>query len=248
MVLLFLLETGGFSLDPDSRETRRWVEFLLGERAGQTTAALNNARIYVPSFKRIFAREGVPEDLVWLALIESSFRHDPTSPSFAQGMFQFKKETARAFGLRVDRRVDERNEPQKAARAAARYLEYLYGKFGDWDLVLAAYNLGEGDLRRTMARVGATTWRDVYPYVRKDTQDYVGKVKAAAVVGNAHLSENPTDMQPKATYRVRKGDTLFAIAKRFGVSLDALREANHLTDNTIFPGQILLVPAQAVKR
>jgi len=241
LLLPFLLGTGGFALEPESPETRRWITFLRVERAAQTAAALNNARIYVPGFKRVFARHGVPEDLVWLALIESSFRYDPTSPTRAQGMFQFKKETARAFGLRVDRRVDERNEPQKAVRAAARYLVYLHEKFRDWDLVLAAYNLGEGDLRRTMQRHGAKSWEAVYPFVREETQNYVGKVKAAAVIGNAHLAETRSDASLK-TYRVQKGDTLFGISKRHGLTPEQLRAANGLVGNTIYPGQILLIP------
>ncbi len=243
LALLLIFSTQGFDLEPRSAETMRWIDFLRVERADQTSAALENARIYVPGFKRVFAREGIPEDLVWLALIESSFRHDPTSPTKAQGMFQFKKETARAFGLRVDSRIDERNDPQKAARAAARYLAYLYEKFGDWDLVLAAYNLGEGDLRRAMKRHRAPTWEEVYPYVRKDTQDYVGKVKAAAVVGNAYLAGNvPESRAEPRTYRVRKGDTLYAIARRLGVDLDRIRSVNGLADDKIFPGQILLIP------
>ena len=243
LLLALIMISEPFNLEPRSAETRKWITFLEVERADQTRAALLNARLYVPTFKRIFKQEGVPQDLVWLALIESGFRVDPTSPTKAQGMFQFKKDTARAFGLKVTRRVDQRNNPYLAARTAARYLDYLYKKFGTWELVLAAYNLGEGDLRRAMKRHGARTWLQVKPHVRKDTQEYVGKVKASAVVGNRYLRqfglENPEKLK---TYLVRKGDTLYSIARSLRVDLEQFKALNGLRDNHIYPGQVLLIP------
>jgi len=242
--LFFLVATEPFLLSAESAETRRWIYFLEHTRADQTRGALANAQHYVPRFKEIFREEKAPEDLVWLALIESSFRERPTSVSKAQGMFQFKAKTARAFGLRVDRRLDERNQPDKAARACARYLIYLYNKFKNWDLVLAAYNLGEGDLRRAMARHHARTWLQVKPHVRRQTREYVGKIKAAAVIGNAHMENSDTSGWTKLhKYRVKKGDNLYQLSKKFGVALDDFRNANGLKVNsTIFPGQILVVP------
>ena len=231
-----------FQLEPESAETRRWISFLRGERASQTRIALSNARFYVQDFKAIFREEGVPVDLVWVAFIETSFRPDPTSPTGAQGMYQFKAETARAFGLKVNRRVDERNIPNKAARAAARYLRYLQAKFTTWELTLAAYNLGEGDLHRTMKRHGHTTWLEVKPLVRRQTQEYVGKVKAAAVIGNAYLAEYGS-LETFQGYRVLKGDSLLSIARKFGVTLAQLKELNGLYEDHIYPGQYLAIPA-----
>lgn len=247
MILFVLLAGQTFDLQPNSRETRKWITFLEVERAEQTRMALHNAEQYVPRFKRTFRAEGVPEDLVWLALIESSFRIDPTSPSKAQGMFQFKKETARAFGLKVTRRVDQRNHPDKAAAAAARYLKYLHNKFKNWDLVLAAYNLGEGDLRRAMQRRRVTTWRQIKPHVRKETREYVGKIKAAAVVGNAYLAGHKPKSWDQAgrTHQVVKGDTLFNIAQRYNLEIDDIRRLNNIKGNKIRLGQILLLPEAA---
>ncbi len=242
---VLLLMAGVFDLAPHSAETQRWVNFLEVERAQQTSDALARAVIWVPRLKPYFHQEGVPEDLVWLALIETSFRPDPTSPTGAQGMFQFKAETARLFGLTVVGGVDERNDPHKAARAAARYLNYLHNKFQDWDLVLAAYNLGEGDLFRAMKRRKVSTWKAIQPHVRKETRHYVAKVKAAAVIGNRHLNQAVRPQESlTGTYRVQKGDTLYSIARHYQLTAKELKHYNGLHSNLITPGQILRIPVE----
>lgn len=189
LLLMFALclNPDTFDLHPESPEVERWKRFLLEVRQKQTELALENARTYVPRLRPIFQEEGVPHDLIWLALIESSFRPNAQSPTGAGGMFQFKAETARILGLKVKGSSDERMEPEKAARAAARYLSYLRGRFESWELALAAYNLGEGTLRRAMRAHGADEWEEIRPFVREETQNYVGKVKAAALIGNNHL-------------------------------------------------------------
>ncbi len=245
--MIWAVLASGFNLEADSTETRRWVGFLEFERAAQTRDALVNATRYAPRFREIFREQGVPEDLLWLALIESSFMPSRTSPTGAQGMFQFKKDTARAFGLAVTRARDERDMPFLAARAAARYLAYLRGKFASWELVLAAYNLGEGDLRRAMAAREAETWLQIKPYLREETRHYVGKVKAAAVIGNRFIDSLPPKLlaeKAPRVHRVRKGDTLYAIARAYGVPLAELKRANGLSGNLIHLDQELLVPAR----
>jgi len=247
MIQLFtflFIQTGPFNLEPQSFETTRWIEFLENERADQTRFALGNARPYVVRFREIFREESVPPDLLWLALIESSFRHDPTSKTGAQGMYQFKKETARYFGLKVGRKVDERNDPYLSARTAAKYLLYLYNKFQDWDLVLAAYNLGEGDLRRAMKRRKVTTWKSIQPFLREETQQYVGKVKAAAIIGNRFMATLPADQASGRFqhYRIQRNDTLFTIGKKFKVSVESIRELNSLKGDGLTQGQLLMIP------
>ncbi|CAM2009434.1 transglycosylase SLT domain-containing protein [Acanthopleuribacter pedis] len=238
-------EAKGFPLHRERAETLKWQDFLLVERRDQTRDALDRAEYFVPLIRPLFRAEGVPEDLVWLALIESSFRNHVESPTGAVGMFQFKRETATAFGLVVRGRTDQRLEPIKAGAAAARYLRYLRGKFASWDLVLAAYNLGEGDLRRTMAARNSLTWEEVRPFVREETQNYVEKIRAAAIIGNRHLGNlNP---QTPLRHTVLKGDTLYSIARTYGVPVDELRALNGLVGNHISPGQALTVPKAAPK-
>ena len=245
-VFLFVISAfiSTFDPEPDSDETRKWMHFLQTVRTGQTQVALSNARLYVPQFKKIFRTEGVPEDLVWIAYIETSFTPSPTSPTGAQGIFQFKAETARAFGLRVTNRRDDRNNPELAASAAARYLKYLYKKFNNWELVLAAYNFGEGDLRRTMQRRGVSTWRKVRPFVREETQGFVGKVKAAVVIGNQFLASQNLSLKNSIYYKVRQGDNILAISRRLNLSPEALKRYNNLVSDHIYKDQILFAPRQ----
>lgn len=276
LMFALCLNPDTFDLHPDSPEVERWKRFLLEVRQKQTKMALENARTYVPIIRPIFQEEGVPDDLLWLAMIESSFRPDAHSPTGAGGMFQFKAATARILGLKVKDDRDERMVPEKAARAAAKYLSYLRGRFESWDLVLAAYNLGEGDLRRAMRAHGADEWEEIRPFIREETQNYVGKVKAAALIGNSHLEsflgEVPEDVlsstsqaadslsgeavleqpqvnevqspAPAATvevdsYTVQKGDTLWSIARRHGLTLQQLKSRNGLHTQHIHIGQEL---------
>ncbi|CAM2065800.1 Transglycosylase SLT domain-containing protein [Sulfidibacter corallicola] len=231
-----------FNLEAESAEVLQWIDFLEMERQEQTRGALERATYFVPRFKDIFRQEGVPENLVWLALIESSFRNHATSSSAAVGMFQFKAETATAFGLKVNGHVDERRQPHAAARASARYLAYLRSKFDSWELVLAAYNLGEGDLRRAMQARDVLTWLEIKPFVREQTQNYVGKVKAAALIGNRHLAQFADNPVTPLYYEVRKGDTLYRIARNHGIEVDLLMQANGLGNSAIREGQTLLIP------
>ena len=244
VLVVFLIDARSILPEVGAKETRKWINYLLENRAEQTRSALLNAFPLIGDFQKIFQEEDVPEYLIWLALIESSFRSVATSPTGAQGMFQFKPETARSLGLTVNDHRDERNNPHLSARAAARYLAYLRAKFSSWELVLAAYNLGEGDLRRTMKRHKASNWREVKPHVRQETRSYVGKVKAAAIIGNRFMEkEGPSLWKNYRAYPIKKGDTLYAIARAHGLTVEELMALNGLETKHIRIGQVLLVPA-----
>jgi membrane-bound lytic murein transglycosylase D len=135
------------------------------------------AKKYVPQLKAIFAAEHVPAELVWLAEVESGFDARARSPVGALGMFQLMPETARSLGLRRWP-IDQRKQVETSARAAARYLRYLHGKFGDWRLAVAAYNCGEGTVQRMLKRHGATRYEQIATRLPAETQMYVPKVEA----------------------------------------------------------------------
>jgi len=240
---LTLWASDPFLLEPGDNETQRWARYLLEDRREATFDALHNARHYVPALKAIFREADLPEDLVWIALVESGFRRDAVNVSGAVGMFQFKVVTGRAFGLEINQNKDQRLDPIASGRAAARYLRYLRKKFSSWELTLAAYNLGEGDLRRIMARHDADHWHQVRPYVRPQTQNYLYKIRAAAILGNDFLNRNPLKLnEGERVYLVRRGDTLYGIAKRFNVSVDELVTHNQLQNHHIRPGRHLVLP------
>ena len=135
------------------------------------------AKQLVPALKKIFRAEGIPPELVWQAEVESSFNPEARSPVGARGLYQFMPATARSFGL-DEGPPDERLNPGKSARAAARYLKVLYKRFNSWPLALAAYNAGEGRVGKLMKQHGATTFSSVARHLPSETQMYVPKVLA----------------------------------------------------------------------
>lgn len=131
----------------------------------------------VPLLKEAFRAEGVPPEWVWIAEVESSFNPDARSPVGARGLFQFMPATARRFGLSTFP-FDERTHPEKSARAAARYLRVLHGRFKDWPLALAAYNAGEGRVGRLLEAEKARDFESIAARLPAETRFYVPKVIA----------------------------------------------------------------------
>ncbi len=144
---------------------------------------LGRSHKYIPAFRRILREEGLPEDTVYLAMIESGFANMATSRAKAVGPWQFIAETGRRMGLRQDFWVDERRDPEKAARAAARYLKELHQQTGDWRLAWAGYNAGVGKIYRAWAAGQKDFWSMAEGRVLKaETKGYVPKLMAAAII------------------------------------------------------------------
>lgn len=150
---------------------REWLARVKGRPLPARAPAL------MPKLRAIFAAEGVPPELVWLAEAESSLNPAARSPVGAKGLFQFMPETAKSMGLST-LLPDERTDPEKSARAAARYLRTLHGRFGNWALVLAAYNAGEGRVGRTLAARKAKSFTAIADALPAETRMYVPKVCA----------------------------------------------------------------------
>lgn len=131
----------------------------------------------MPRLRAAFIAEGVPPELAWVAEAESSLNPSARSPVGAKGLFQFMPETAKDMGLRTSL-PDERTDPEKSARAAARYLRTLHGRFGNWALALAAYNAGQGRVARTLSTRNATTFTAIADALPAETRMYVPKVCA----------------------------------------------------------------------
>jgi len=150
-------------------------------------AALSRGGKYLPRIREVFAAEGIPQDLAYLALVESAFHTRALSTAKAKGMWQFMPATGRQYGLAQDWWVDERSDPEKATRAAARYLRELYEIFGDWNLALASYNAGEGRVSRAMERTGANDFWTLSRVsdLAQETVNYVPMIHAAIIVAKA---------------------------------------------------------------
>ena len=147
-------------------------------------------RAILPRLREIFVQEGVPGEWVWIAEVESGLNPRAVSRAGAAGLFQLMPATARRFGLSTGLR-DERLAPAKSAAAAARYLRLLRAEFGCWPLALAAYNAGEGRVRRTLAACGADSFEAIAAHLPGETRAYVPKVMATVSLREDQLRGVP---------------------------------------------------------
>ena len=186
------IDSANGGLDDGSQHSRveYWVHKLSTSMSSDFEQVLNRKQKYDDMITAKLDARGMPQDLVYLAAIESEFNPTARSRVGAVGMWQFMAATARRFGLTVTRRDDERKDPAKLTDAALAYLDNLHDRFGSWYLAAAAYNSGEGTVLRALKRVtGRTTGTDadffrIMPALPKETQDYVPKLIAASRVGN----------------------------------------------------------------
>ncbi len=139
---------------------------------------------YVPMFKKKLREAGLPEDLAYLAMIESGFNQRAYSSAKAVGLWQFIKGTGKFYNLKIDRYVDERRHAEKSTQAAVSYLSDLYAEFGNWHLAVAGYNAGQGKIRRGLARYKCDTFWDLaqHRYLKLETKRYVPKLIAAIII------------------------------------------------------------------
>jgi membrane-bound lytic murein transglycosylase D len=163
------------------------IELYQGPLREWFAEALVRGGRYLPRIRDVFAEEGIPQDLAYVALVESAFKPAALSRAKAKGVWQFMPATGRQFGLQQDWWVDERSNPEKATRAAARYLKALYEDFRDWNLALAAYNAGPGRLRRSLNRNATGDFWELVgrAALPRETRNYVPMIHAAIVVAKA---------------------------------------------------------------
>jgi hypothetical protein len=182
---------GGLDAGVDHARIAYWVKRLSTTMSGDFGRTLEKKAKYSDMIEAKLAAKQMPKDLVYLAMIESEFNPNAKSPVKALGLWQFMSGTARQFGLTVHGRVDERRDPERATDAAVAYLSALHDRLGSWYLAAAAYNSGEGTVRKALRAVtGKTVGTDddffrILPSLPRETQDYVPKLIAAARVGNA---------------------------------------------------------------
>ena len=194
---------------------------------------LSRSGKYTEMMRGILVRYGLPEDLVYLALIESGFSPKAYSVAKAAGPWQFIAETGRRYGLRIDWWADERRDAEKSTHAAASYLKDLYGMFESWPLAAAAYNAGEGKINRAVTRYKSDDYAELirYRYLKQETKDYVPKMLAALAIAKEPEKygfgdvqyESPLDLR---TVEVPGGTDLAVVAEILDVPYDTLRDWN----------------------
>jgi membrane-bound lytic murein transglycosylase D len=159
---------------PPQTEREIWVKKVTGRPWP------DSAKEYVPELKPIFAAQKIPPELVWMAEVESSFDRRARSPAGAAGLFQLMPDTAKRFGLSLWPR-DQRFQPEPSATASAQYLKFLYDRFHDWRLALAAYSCGEGTVQKLLDRYKTGSYDGIAGHLPAETQMYVPRVEAVVL-------------------------------------------------------------------
>ncbi|MCS7161970.1 MAG: transglycosylase SLT domain-containing protein [Bacteroidia bacterium] len=232
--------------------TIRFIELYLIEQPALTARLLGLADYYLPTIESILRAYGLPPEFKYLPVIESALVPEALSPMAAAGIWQFIPSTARRYGLRVDRLVDERYDLVKSTHAAARYLRDSYQILGDWLLVIAAYNCGVGRVVRAikMARGRKNYW-EIAPFLPPETRGYVPAFVAACYVMNYASAHGIYPVYPDIP---RETDTVYfplrtrlsLVARWAQVPLSWLRFHNPALRSDIIPaGYTLRVPAVA---
>ena len=162
---------------------QQFINYYQGRGRSTMESGLRRSGQFMQMARRIFREEGVPEDVTWLAQVESAWRTKAYSSAAASGLWQFIPGTGRTYGLRQTAWVDERNSLEKATRASARYLKDLANHFnGNWELAMAAYNTGQGNVDRAISRAGAASFWKIYPYIAQETRNYVPNILATMLI------------------------------------------------------------------
>jgi membrane-bound lytic murein transglycosylase D len=228
-----------------------WVHLFTTSKRGFMEGSLSRGTRYLPMIRQIFAEEGVPQDLAFLAVPESGFTNKARSRAKAVGMWQFIRSTGRIFGLNTTAWVDERRDPVKAARAAARYLKRLCETRGDWYLALAGYNSGPLTVDRAVTALGTRNYWDLCRsrYLRNETKNYIPELCATILIGHnpEKYGLNVPQMPPYAyeTVEVDRMTSLAVLARHAGTDVASLKELNtELLRESTPPGKYgLRVPA-----
>ena len=234
-------------IDRYTGRLRHTVSFMLGA-----------SNFYMPIFEEALEAYQLPLELKYLPIIESALKPTAVSRVGATGLWQFMIGTGKNYGRTVNSLVDERRDPVKSSYAAAHYLSDLFSIFGDWNLVIAAYNCGPANINKAIHRAGGEKdyWK-IYPYLPKETRGYVPAFIAANYVMNYYCEHNICPMRSELpeqtdTVVVNRNVHLGQIAAVLNIDIDVLRSLNPAYRRDVVPGLttpsvIHLLPADAIR-
>ena len=239
---------------PYNRIIRNHIIYYTQRMPDKMERILGLATYYIPIFEEIFDKYDMPLELTAMAVIESALNAKAVSRARAKGMWQFMYSTARRYGLTINSYVDERFDPIASADAAARYLRDSYLIFGDWNLAIASYNCGAGNVNKAIRRSGGSKdfW-EIYPYLPRETRGYVPSFFAALYAMKYYKEHNLTPdyipMPPHTdTLKINRMLHFEQIAHYTGASIEELRTHNPQYLHDIIPGTeheyILQLPYQ----
>lgn len=202
---------------------------------------LGLCQYYMPIFEEIFSKYQLPDELKYVAIIESALNPTAVSRAGAKGMWQFMTKTAKSYGLEINSYVDERLDPFKSVDAAARYLEDSYRLFGDWNLAISSYNCGPGNVNKAIRRSGKRDFWSVYDYLPRETRGYVPAFVGAmyAIRYSKEYGIIPNSVQMPAqvdTFEIRKNLHLGQVSELVGIPMEELKSLNPQYIQDIIPG------------
>lgn len=220
---------------------QQYINYYQGRGRSTMESGLKRSGQYMKMARQIFAEEGVPVDITWLGQVESAWRVKAMSWASASGLWQFVPGTGRRFGLRQTAWVDERNSLQQATRASARYLKFLANRYnGNWELAMAAYNTGEGNIDRAIARAGSSNFWEIYPFIVQETRNYVPNILATILIAKNPEKYGFKGIKPDSplsfdVVQVPNATSLQLLADATDTSVDYIRALNPHLKRDITP-------------
>lgn len=202
---------------------------------------LGLCQYYMPIFEETFNKYKLPDELKYVAIIESALNPTAVSRAGAKGMWQFMMQTAKSYGLEINSYVDERLDPFKSSDAAARYLQDSYRLFGDWNLAISSYNCGPGNVNKAIRRSGSRDFWAVYDYLPRETRGYVpafvGAMYAIKYSKEYGLQASGVQMPAQVdTFEIHKNLHLQQVADMIGIPMAELKNLNPQYIKDIIPG------------
>ena len=221
---------------------QKFIDRYSGRLRHSISYMLGASNFYMPIFEEALETYQLPLELKYLPIIESALNPKAVSRVGATGLWQFMLTTGKQYGLQVNSLVDERRDPVKASYAAARYLSDLYKIFGDWNLVIAAYNCGPANINKAIHRAnGEKDYWQIYPYLPKETRGYVPAFIAANYIMTYYSQHNICPMTTRLpamtdTVLVNRNIHLEQVAEVMGMNIDLLRSLNPMYRRDVVPG------------
>ena len=239
---------------PYNETVKNYMILYSEKMPSKMSIMLGLADYYMPIFEETLNKYNMPEELKYMAVIESALNPIAVSRAGAKGMWQFMHTTAKSYGLKINSYVDERLDPFKSADAAARYLQDAYRIFGDWNLAISSYNCGSGNVNKAIRRAGGSTdfW-SIYDYLPRETRGYVpafvGAMYAFRYYKEHGLVPQVVDMPAHVdTFEIHRNLHFAQISELVGVPMDMVRELNPQYIHDVIPGNeapyILRLPSQ----
>jgi len=225
-----------------NRVVQSFIDLYSVRKREMTSRMLGLAELYFPIFEEALDRHGIPLEMKYLAVVESALNPSARSRAGAVGLWQFMLPTGKMYGLDVDSYVDERHDIYLSTEAACRYLKYLYSLYDNWEMAMAAYNCGPGNVNKAIRRSGGRRdyWA-IYDHLPRETRGYVPAFIAVNYIFNHYADHNIYPVAP--TYCAYEVDTvqvcypldLTAIARATGVSPEEVRSLNPVFKQGLVP-------------